>query len=194
MNHFAHLVLSQPTVESVVGNLLGDFARGVNLVDLSDPVRAGLMNHRAVDRFTDAHPLVVEMKHCFSAQRRRFAGIALDMYFDHLLIRHWGRLERGEFRQTIDDCYHFLVEGQHLMPEEMQRVSARIVAADWFGSYASIESIAEAMDRVAGRIRFPNRFDNAIDDIRANEAQIEKDFLEFYPQLRTHISELGLES
>ncbi|MFT5221316.1 MAG: acyl carrier protein phosphodiesterase [Planctomycetota bacterium] len=194
MNHFAHLVLSQPTVESVVGNLLGDFARGVNIADLPGPVRAGLLNHRAVDRFTDAHPLVIEMKGCFSAQRRRFAGIALDMYFDHLLIRHWGRLEQGEFRQAIDDCYHYLAQGQHLMPAEMQRVSQRIVAADWFGSYVSIDAMAEAMDRVAGRIRFPNRFDHAIDDIRAHEAQIEEGFLEFYPQLRAHISEQALES
>ena len=74
MNHFAHLVLAQPTVESTVGNLLGDFARGVDQASLPAAVRAGLLNHRAVDRFTDAHPLVLEMKRSFGARRRRFAG------------------------------------------------------------------------------------------------------------------------
>ena len=53
MNHFAHCVLAQPAEESVVGNLLGDFARGVELAALNPAVRAGLENHRAVDRFTD---------------------------------------------------------------------------------------------------------------------------------------------
>ena len=89
MNHFAHLVLAQPTVESTVGNLLGDFARGVDAEALPPPVRAGLLNHRAVDRFTDSHPLISEMKLGFSRRRRRFAGIALDIYFDHLLMNHW---------------------------------------------------------------------------------------------------------
>ena len=88
MNYFAHLVLSQPTIESTVGNLLGDFARGVDQSKLEPAVLAGLKNHRAVDRFTDSHPEISALRQCFSSKRRRFAGIALDVYFDHLLMNH----------------------------------------------------------------------------------------------------------
>ena len=98
MNHFAHLVLSQPTVESTVGNLLGDFARGLDQSTLSPAVLAGLKNHRAVDRFTDNHPKVNALKQCFSKKRRRFAGIALDVYFDHLLMRHWHQFDQRNRR------------------------------------------------------------------------------------------------
>ncbi len=195
MNHFAHCVLAQASADSVVGNLLGDFARGLQLDSLQPAVRAGLDNHRAVDRFTDSHPLVVEMKRQFSQRRRRFAGIALDIYFDHLLIKHWQNLEEGSLEQTIDSIYGLLREAHASMPnQKMQRTTQTIVEHDWFGSYRHIDGIAHAIVRVAARIRFPNAFDNAIEDLLANHKQIEAGFIEFYPQLKAHIAELGLES
>ena len=194
MNHFAHLVLAQPTVESTVGNLLGDFARGVDVDTLPGAVRAGLLNHRAVDRFTDTHPLVVEMKRGFSRERRRFAGIALDIYFDHLLMQHWQRFEQRPLQTVIDAFYQRMSEGQALMPgAEMRRVTRRMVDYDWFGSYRELDAIAESLDRVASRIRFEHRFENAIEDLLQNEASIHDGFLEFYPQLKRHVAELAIE-
>lgn len=194
MNHFAHLVLAQPTIESTVGNLLGDFARGVKRHSLSPAVRAGLDNHRAVDRFTDAHPLVREMKHRFSPRRRRFAGIALDIYFDHLLINHWNELENGRLEPLIHRFYARMSAGQELMPNEnMRYVTRRMVEHDWFGSYREVESVAEAMDRVAQRIRFANRFDHAIEDLLQHDDAIRAGFCEFYPQLKRYVERLALE-
>ena len=195
MNHFAHLVLSQPTVESTVGNLLGDFARGLDQNSLSRPIQAGLSNHRTVDRFTDAHPLVAEMKLGFSSRRRRFAGIALDIYFDHLLIKHWDNFENRGLDALIAEFYQRMSAGQEMMPgEKMREVTLRMIEFDWFGCYRELDAIAESMDRVAGRIRFPNQFDNAIEDIMSHEEMIRDGFLEFYPQLQQHVIDLAIET
>ena len=195
MNHFAHLALAQPTVESTVGNLLGDFARGVDPATLPTAVRAGLDNHRAVDRFTDAHRLVREMKRRFSRRRRRFAGIALDIYFDHLLINHWERLEGGDADAAIAAMYARLRAGRPLMPgERMRSVTRRMVEHDWFGSYREVDAVAEALDRVAGRIRFHHQFYDAIEDLERHRREIRDGFLEFYPELKRHVTALALES
>ena len=93
---------------SKVGNLLGDFMRGVREPDLPEAVRLGLHNHRLVDRFTDHHPLVIESRALFSPQRRRFAGVALDVLFDHFLIRHWSRFHDTPLAQAIDKDYRLL--------------------------------------------------------------------------------------
>jgi len=195
MNHFAHLVLAQPTVESTVGNLLGDFARGLDADSLPPPVRAGLQNHRAVDRFTDNHPLVLEMKRSFSRQRRRFAGIALDIYFDHLLIDYWDRFERRPLERVISSFYRRMDAGQAMMPgQDMRRVTRRMIDHDWFGSYRELDAIAASLDRVAARIRFANRFVNAIEDLQRNDRLIRQGFLEFYPQLQQHVAAQGIEA
>ncbi|MCP4390525.1 MAG: DUF479 domain-containing protein [Gammaproteobacteria bacterium] len=194
MNHFAHLVLSQPTLESTVGNLLGDFARGLDQDSLPPAVVAGLHNHRVVDRFTDSHPRVQAMKIGFSRERRRFAGIALDIYFDHLLINHWQQFEQRHLDSLIEEFYQRMSQARELMPDEnMRRVTRRMVEYDWFGSYRDIDAVAESLDRVAGRIRFSNRFDNSIEDLLRNHDMICEGFMEFYPQLQRHVTELALE-
>ena len=195
MNHFAHLVLAQPTIESTVGNLLGDFARGVDQASLPAPIQAGLRNHRMVDRFTDSHPLVKEMKRSFSTGRRRFAGIALDIYFDHLLLNHWGRFEERGLDESIAGFYQRMDEGQEMMPHDnMRRVTRRMIEYDWFGSYRDLDAVAESLDRVAGRIRFANQFDNAIEDLQRNHESIRDGFFEFYPQLQQYVDEQAIET
>ena len=195
MNHFAHLVLAQPTLESTVGNLLGDFARGVDVDRLPHAVRAGLHNHRAVDRFTDAHPRVQAMKRAFPSSRRRFAGIALDIYFDHLLINHWRQFEQRDLDRLIADFYRRMQKGRGLMPgENMRRVTRRMIEYDWFGSNRDLDAIAESLDRVAGRIRFENRFAGAIEDLQRHHDLICEGFFEFYPALQRHVEQLALES
>jgi acyl carrier protein phosphodiesterase len=194
MNHFAHLVLSQPTVESVVGNLLGDFARGVNAERLPASVRAGLDNHRAVDRFTDSHALVLELKRGFSRKRRRFAGIALDIYFDHLLLHYWDRFEQRDQDDLIVELYRRMAAGEQLMPgADMRGVTRRMIDCDWFRSYRDINTVAESLDRVAARIRFNNEFGNAIEDLQRHDDAIRDAFLEFYPQLQAHVAALAIE-
>jgi acyl carrier protein phosphodiesterase len=179
----------------MVGNLLGDFCKGVDASGLQPAIKAGLDNHRAVDRFTDAYPAIIDLKKGFSPQRRRFAGIALDIYFDHLLIKYWKQLEQDSVKTRIDCCYDFIRAGQSLMPHnEMQRVTSRIVEYDWFGSYANIGDIAESLDRVASRIRFPNQFSGAIEDILKYEKEIAHVFIEFFPALKNHIQLLDLEN
>ena len=193
MNHFAHLYLAQPTVESRVGNLLGDFARGVDAKSLSVGLQNGLANHRAVDAFTDRHPLVREAKKLFSSQRRRFAGVALDVLFDHYLIRHWSALGEQELEGFTAALYRDLKRGRDLMPSPMQRVTGSIVEHDWFGSYASLDNVGHALDRVAARIRFPNRFAGVIEEIQEHDHQLEAVFLAFFPQLVDHVHAQALE-
>lgn len=185
MNHLCHLFLARPTVESRVGNLLGDFARGVEVEGLPEEVKEGLEHHRAVDAFTDAHPEVIACKAYFSRQRRRFGGIALDILFDHYLLRHWPRFADVEKTLFINRVYADLQAGYDLMPPAMEQVVRRMVTYDWFHAYQELESVGRAMDRVASRIRFENRFTGIIEEIRPVDAELEARFLAFFPDLLT---------
>ena len=58
MNYLAHLFLSRESPEAMTGGLLGDFVKGAVGPQYSPAVRAGILLHRDIDRFTDAHPTV----------------------------------------------------------------------------------------------------------------------------------------
>jgi acyl carrier protein phosphodiesterase len=191
MNFLAHCLLSEPTSKSIVGNLLGDFCKGVDEKQLSAEVLKGLINHRAVDKFTDSHQLVIDAKGCFSSQRRRFAGIALDVLFDYYLIKHWHLYTRMPFDEFKHQTYQFIVNGLIYMPKPMANVMERVVRQDWFASYQSLEGIGHALDRIAGRVRFANHFSGAIDDIYVHDVALEHVFLKFFPQLQQHVQKIA---
>ena len=184
MNHLAHVFLAPDSPEVRVGSILGDFTRGVDLSGLPALVQKGIRHHRAVDSFTDRHPEVLASKECFSKERRRFAGVALDILYDHYLLRHWQRFSQADSDTFVRSIYRELQLFEYLMPAPMVTVTRRMVGHDWFGAYEDLDNIGYALDRVAGRVRFPNRFSGIIDEIRENDVELEQRFLTFLPDLQ----------
>lgn len=193
MNYLAHASLAQPTAASLVGNLLGDFCKGVDLTSMPAAVLAGLANHRAVDRFTDNHPLVQRAKQQFSARRRRFAGVALDVLFDHFLITHWQQFYSEPFLPAKLSLYQQLAAAESLMPDGMRLVMGKVREQDWLHSYQDITGVGRALDQISKRIRFANQFSGVIEEIIPNYPQFQQVFLQFYPELQHHNRQLGLE-
>jgi acyl carrier protein phosphodiesterase len=194
VNYLAHAVLAKPNVYSLTGNLLGDFCKGLNVGSLHPEVRAGLENHRATDRFTDSHSIVRAAKAGFSPMRRRFAPVALDVLFDHFLIRHWQQFYHEPFADYKIKLYQQLSEALPLMPLPMQQTMQRVCNDDWFASYGHLKALGLALDNIAGRIRFTNNFDGIINEITPRYAELEQHFLQFYPKLLQHLEQLALES
>ncbi|GLP96936.1 ACP phosphodiesterase [Paraferrimonas sedimenticola] len=193
MNYLAHLALSQSSVESRVGNLLGDFCKGVDTKALPVGIQAGLANHRLVDRLTDQHPQVKYLKTLISPQRRRFAGVILDLCFDHFLIAHWHEFYEGDYHLSKGEFFEQLTLGLPLMPERMQYVVSRVVAQDWFETYERVEGVGFALDRIAQRIRFTNQFEGSIEEIDTHYTQIEQSFLTLYPEIQAQVADARLE-
>ncbi|MFY8274731.1 ACP phosphodiesterase [Pseudoalteromonas sp. SSDWG2] len=193
MNYLAHLYLSQSTSDSHFGNLLGDFRRGVNKTDLAPAVLRGLENHLLVDKFTDHHQLVKNAKQLFSEQRRRFAGVAIDVAFDHFLIRHWHTFTPQSFSDFRQHSYALLNRRVDKMPPKMQSVVTRMCEEDWFATYASLDGIDLALNNIAKRIRFENTFHGAAHDIAVHYAEFEEIFLAFFPQLQAHVHTHNIE-
>lgn len=194
MNYLAHAFLAQPTLASLTGNLLGDFCKGVNITELPADIKAGLDNHRAVDRYTDQHPLIKQAKQQFSASQRRFAGVALDVLFDHYLIKHWSSYNSLAYQDYKNRLYRQLQLALPLMPAQMATIMRKVVQQDWFKSYETLPDTARAVTYIASRIRFDNHFSDAVNDIRIHYDNFEQIFLHFFPQLQQHVISLQLES
>ncbi|MGB1465415.1 MAG: ACP phosphodiesterase [Alcanivorax nanhaiticus] len=194
MNYLAHLSLAQPSVSSKVGNMLGDFMRGVDADALSMPVRQGLDNHRLVDRFTDSHDWVLMQRRQFSPARRRFAGVALDVLFDHFLWQHWSVLYSSSREESIQRHYQDLLAGKNLMPEMMQRRMQRMVENDLLNRYGELQQVGQALDAIADRIRFANAFAGIVEEIIPRYDELEQGFLDFYPELKRAVDKAAIES
>ena len=101
MNYLAHALLAGPHPEMVLGGLMGDFVKGRIGDDWPEPLRGGLLLHRRIDRYTDEHRVVAASRARFPPPRRRFAGIVVDVCFDHFLARDFERWSGGRVLESF---------------------------------------------------------------------------------------------
>ena len=131
MNFLAHLRLGPDEPQQALGGLLGDFVKGpISSIALPDSVRQGIWLHRSIDAFTDRHPLVARSKARVTGERRRYAGIMVDMFYDHLLARHWAQFDDQSLAEFTKRMYRAVLTQQALMPERARTTLVRMAEKD----------------------------------------------------------------
>ena len=185
MNYLAHAWLARHSDDAILGALLGDFVFGrVALLDWPDAVRREILCHRHVDRYTDAHPSVVAARALFPDGLRRYAGILLDVHFDHLLARDWPRWDGGSLDAFAARAYRVLREHAAELPPRLHAITPRMQAHDWLGSYRERGNVDHAVRGIATRLsRHGERLVECLPVLRANEAAIDAAFEAFFPDL-----------
>lgn len=186
MNFLAHAFLSRSSPELLIGGLLGDFVKGALGDRYTPTMRAGILLHRAIDRYTDAHPTVRASCALISPARRRFAAILVDVFYDHFLARHWHRYADLPLEAFTQQVYATLLPHTASYPERLQRILPRMAADDWLASYAEIESVDAALHGIARRFqRYPRAIvlNDGVQELLLNYAALEQQFLDFFPEL-----------
>lgn len=183
MNFLAHLYLAGPEPEALLGSLMGDFVKGP-LEDRYPPGLArALAQHRRVDTFTDAHPLVRASRARVAPPRRRFAGILVDMFYDHFLARHWDDYGTEPLERFTARVYALLREQEPLLPERLRQIAPRMARHDWLGSYRRVEAVQVALDNMGERLKRGNALRGAGAELSANYAAFGQDFRAFFPEV-----------
>ncbi|UCD69941.1 MAG: DUF479 domain-containing protein [Betaproteobacteria bacterium] len=188
MNYLAHLYLSPPGEDALLGSVLGDFVKGP-LTNGDVAARYGpqaawaIALHRKIDSYTDAHPVVMESRRRVTHQRRRFAGIMVDMFYDHFLARNWQEFHPVPLASFADDFYAMLSRRHAELPERLQRVAKSMIEFDWLGSYAHLESIDTALNRLSQRLRRGDALVGSAEELRQNYAEMENEFRRFLPDV-----------
>lgn len=195
MNYLAHIYLARPDPEAMLGALLGDFVFGRSaLEDYSAVERREILVHRQVDRYTDDHPQVVAARALFAPGLRRYAGIALDVYYDHCLARDWTRYADEPLDDFNTGFYRYLLSRLDALPPRLRAIAPRIAAHDWLGSYRERGNVDLAVSRIAARLsRNGERLVDCLADLREHEAEIAAGFDAFFPQLVERVPRLRRE-
>jgi acyl carrier protein phosphodiesterase len=183
LNYLGHLYLSPPDEDALLGSLLGDFVKGPLDDRYPEPVMRAIRLHRRTDVFTDSHPAVRASKARISAARRRYAGIMVDLFYDHFLAKHWASLHAEPLSGFSRRVYRMLDRRHHELPERLQRIAPSMARLDWLGSYAEVASIYTALNRIGQRLRRENTLFNSTDELLENYAELEADFHDFLPQV-----------
>ena len=191
MNYLGHLLLADGTPESVLGNFLGDFVKGRPEGRYPQAVVAGIRLHRRIDCFTDEHEGVRRAMARIDASRRRYAGIAVDMAFDHFLARDWEADDPAGFADFRRSVYDLLLAHAGAMPERARRMLPSFTGDDWLAGYADFDGVCFALERMSRRLSRPNRLAETSGDIAAAYDELAADLEAFWPDVRAYAEAEG---
>jgi len=167
----------------VVGALLGDHVKGPLRGALPHGIERGVRLHRRIDAFTDAHAGPRALRRHFGARERRLAGVVTDMFFDHVLARHWARFADAGIESFSARVYAILDQHAAVMPGAAAREARRIVAHDLLPRYAEREMLSGVLEHIGERLGQQGAMRAAIATAWTHEADFEAEFLRFYPEL-----------
>ncbi len=188
MNYLAHFHLAWPDPGLLAGALEGDYRKGPLRGELPAPIERGVRLHRAIDAFTDAHPYVAGLRREFPAEMRRYAGILIDMSFDHFLSRHWNRFSTESPEHFHRGVYANLEQHAAQLSPAAQRMARRMAETDLLARYRDWETVPAGAQRVGERLRRGNPFLAAAPQLEPLRGPMERTFLDFYPELLEFVS------
>ncbi len=190
MNYLAHIFLAQQSDQAMLGALLGDFVKASDTARYALPIQTDIILHRKIDSYTDSHPLVLDARRLFQPQHRRYAGILLDVFYDHVLSQHWSRYSDAPMQDLIARFYTALQAHESILPDKLQRALPYMVSQDWLGSYQDFAGVDFALRRVSQRLsKNGHLLREGIADLETHHAALSAGFLEFFPELIAYVAE-----
>lgn len=156
MNFLGHIYFSDNDPELMYANLFGDFVKGSDLSSYPTKIKKGIVLHRAIDNYIDHHPDVVQLMHHLYPSLPKITGIAIDLYFDHLLASNWNKFHSVDYRQYLNKFYAHSIEDESGYPESFKAFMRILKQKDWMIHYDSREGLNKMCTGVSQRISFPN--------------------------------------
>ena len=180
MNYLAHAYLAGDADSDRLGGLMGDFVKGPLPCGLPADLAAGVALHRQIDSYADAHPAFQRSRARISAARRRYSGVIVDMFYDHLLAAHWQAYSSQALTQYSQGVYDLLDVNAQALPARLDQVRVWMRQDDWLGSYRTLHGTGSALDRIAmHRLSRPGTLPGAIEELEVDYQGFKTDFLEF---------------
>ncbi len=194
MNFLAHLYLSGDDVDIRLGNFIGDQVKGRYLNRYPDMVQKGIFIHRSIDFFTDNHPATHEVRLLFRDAYRKYAGVVVDVFFDHFLARYWPTFSPFPLNSFCRKFYYQMVQRYRDLPPIIRRHLPFLIQSNRLYSYQTIEGVGDAIEIMSTFTSLPDKTDFALDTLTVNYDFILEQFLKFFPELTYHvINEFGVE-
>jgi acyl carrier protein phosphodiesterase len=190
MNHLAHAHLAGADDEVLLGGLLGDFWHGAPDPAWPPGVRAGVVLHRKIDVYTDRHPEVSAARALFAPPLRRYAGILLDVYFDHALAANWQRHACAPLVDLSARVDALLQANREWLPDRLVRFAGYFRRAGLFMSYADRAVIERVLGGIGQRLKRDNPLATAGAALWEREVELDAIFVRFFPELEAHAREL----
>lgn len=189
MNFLAHTYLSGCNEEIIVGNFMGDYVKGRNYENYPELVKKGILIHRDIDYFTDMHPITRRNKQRIAPRYHKYAGIIIDIFYDHYLALLWDRFSDLPLGDFVNRTYDLLKRHYKVLPDPIKRWFPTFLENNWMMAYQSVDGIELVLERMAANTSLPDHSAYAVEVLSEQYEYFKEDFLEFFPLIISFLEE-----
>jgi len=185
MNYLAHAVLSFNDEFLLTGNMISDFVKGKKKFDYPASIQKGIELHRAIDQFTDFHPVTAKAKELFRTDYRLYSGAFIDIVFDHFLALDKEQfLENNGLKNFTEITYGKLLKNISHFPGSFQKMFPFMQSQNWLYNYSLKEGIRKSFGGLVRRASYLDESEIAFRIFIENYEQLAVFYAEFFPQLK----------
>lgn len=185
MNFLAHLWLSEQARLPLAGAILGDVVRGALPPEMPELLARSIRLHRRVDAATDRHPRVHAARSRFVPGPRRYAGILIDVLFDHVLAQDWPAYSAEALPGFAARAAAAVAAERRWFERAGATVPRPAPFAALLASYQGEPGIEGALRRTAQRLRRPQPMLDAIAGWQEHVPAMRRDLPILLGDLRT---------
>lgn len=188
LNYLAHLFLAGTDPEMILGNFIADHVKGSDVLKYSENVQKGISMHRAIDTFTDQHPIVKQSILRLRADFRKYAGVVVDMYYDHYLSAQWNEYSDQNLHDFTKTRYEILNTFQPILPERSARLLFYMEKQNWLLAYSNFDGMQQAFNGMSRRTTFESNMELAVVNLKAGYQEFRQEFMQFFPELQLFVN------
>lgn len=185
MNFLAHIYLSFGDDEITIGNFIADSIRGNKYKHLPDRVQKGILLHREIDTYTDAHPIPRLSSKRLHQNFSHYSRVIVDIFYDHFLAKNWKQYSDTPLDIFVVKFYDLLEDNITILPDGTKRMIPYMISDNWLLNYAKIEGIGRVLSGMNRRTNNKSKMNFAILDLEENYEAFEVEFTEFFNELMT---------
>lgn len=183
MNFLAHIYLSGNDDLIKIGNFMADGIRGNDYLDYPDKIQKGIILHRAIDTFTDAHPIWRQSKHRLHERYGHYSGVIIDILYDHFLAKNWKQYSNENLEEYVEHFYQSLQDNYSVLSPKTKKIMPYMIESNWLVSYASIAGIELILFQMDYRTKNRAQMQNAIQELQEFYTEFEEEFTLFFKDL-----------
>ena len=185
MNYLAHAYLSFNEPGILTGNMISDFVKGKKKFDFSLVIQRGIALQRAIDEFTDFHPVTQQAKSYFKQNYRLYSGAFIDVVYDHFLANDKKEfLDEKELDSFCQSTYLNLQNNCAGLPEKFLQILPYMQQQNWLFHYNCREGIEKSFGGLARRAVYLSESDIAFSIFNNHYHELENCYQLFFPELK----------
>lgn len=188
MNYLAHAHLSFHDPLIMTGNLIADHVKGHHWQDYPAGIQKGILTHRAIDTFTDQHPVTLEARAYFQPSCGRYSAVFIDIVYDHFLATDSNLYPDNTLAAFSQEVYTNLQEQYGQLPDTFKELFYYMQKHDWLYNYRHLDGIYKSFNGIVRRAKYLNATAETVLDVLEKHYDIlAHSYRTFFPEISSYI-------